>query len=152
MPNKDQGDDGYHVGYCKPPKNSQFKKGQSGNSRGRRKGSKNSGTLLANALDEVISIKEGGRSKTITKRAAMFKQVVNKAVSGDLRAIRLIYEGMEKLEKKYPDRFGADVESEREGQLTIIRAMRSEERQQYMKIVRTALQRVRNKAYQNHAR
>ncbi len=29
-------DDAYSVGYCKPPKTSQFKKGQSGNPRGRK--------------------------------------------------------------------------------------------------------------------
>jgi len=131
-------DDGYRVGYGKPPRESQFKKGQSGNSRGRRKGSKNSGTLLTNELDEVLSIKEGGRSKVITKRAAIYKHMVNKAVSGDIRAIRLILEGVEKLEMQYPERFAADAELERQRQKKLIKAMTIDERRQYLDMIRTA--------------
>jgi hypothetical protein len=133
----------YRVGYGKPPKESQFKKGQSGNPRGRRKDSKNSGTLLANALDEIMSIKEGGQSKTITKRAAIYKQVVNKAVQGDIRAIRLVFEGSGKLEKEYPERFTADAELEQRSQMAVIRAMTLDERRRYLEIVRSARQRVR---------
>ena len=40
-------DDDYAVGYKKPPLHTRFKKGQSGNPRGRPKGSKNFSTLLA---------------------------------------------------------------------------------------------------------
>ena len=138
-----KGDNCYHVGYCKPPKDGQFKKGQSGNPRGRRKGSKNSGTLLTNALDEIILIKEGGQSKAITKRAAMYIQLVNRAVKGDIRAIRLIFERNEKLEKEYPERFTAAAEIERREQVAIIRAMTVDQKRQYLEIVRSARQRVR---------
>ena len=146
MSDSEQDADGYRVGYGKPPKNSQFKKGQSGNSRGRRRGSKNSGTLLTNELDEMISIKEGGRSKLITKRAAIYKRVVNKALDGDIRAIEFTHQESEKLETQYPERFAADAELKRQRQKEIVKAMTFDERLQYLNLVRTAAQRVSENA------
>ena len=138
---KDSND--YHVGYGKPPKESQFKKGQSGNPRGRRKGSKNSGTLLLIMLDEIILVEEGGQSKAITKRAAIYMQVVNKAVKGDIRAIRFVSERSEKLEKEYPERFSADAELARRRNKDMIKVMTIDERRQYLELMRSARQRVR---------
>ena len=48
MPAEKQDD--YEVGYGKPPRHTWFKKGQSGNPRGRPCGSKNLKTLLSEAL------------------------------------------------------------------------------------------------------
>ena len=42
----------YAVGYGKPPKHTRFKKGRSGNPRGRPRGAKNLSTLLFGALNE----------------------------------------------------------------------------------------------------
>jgi flagellar biosynthesis component FlhA len=78
------------VGYGKPPKGSQFKKGTSGNPKGRPKGSRNMATELARALEERVVINEGGQRKTITKREAAAKQIANKAAAGDFKAINLI--------------------------------------------------------------
>ena len=80
----------YEVGYGKPPRHSRFKKGSSGNPKGRPRGSKNSTTLLNEALDEPVVVSENGRRKTITKKEAIIKQIVNKAASGDHRAIQLL--------------------------------------------------------------
>ena len=46
------------VGYGKPPKHSRFKKGQSGNPRGKPRGTKNSATLLRQALLASVIVKE----------------------------------------------------------------------------------------------
>jgi ribosomal protein S25 len=87
----DDGDDvGYTVGYCKPPKQSQFKKGKSGNDKGRRKGSKNVATVLHNELNQRVAITEYGKHRTITKLEATIKQMINKAAAGDLRAMRTV--------------------------------------------------------------
>src|SRR5437764_6870725 len=76
----------YSVGYGKPPVGSRFKKGQSGNPTGRPKGTLNFSTALLKALSEKISVTENGRPKRISKLDAMLKQIINKAVNGNLQA------------------------------------------------------------------
>jgi Family of unknown function (DUF5681) len=75
------------VGYGKPPVHSQFPKGKSGNPSGRRKGSRNFSTVLLATLNEKVVINEKGRTKTVSKLEALTKQWVNKAATGDPRAI-----------------------------------------------------------------
>ena len=76
------------VGYGNPPKHTRFKKGASGNPQGRPKGTLNLATVLARTLREKVIINENGERKVITKLEAAVKQLVNKAASGDLRALR----------------------------------------------------------------
>jgi hypothetical protein len=87
-PRRKTGD--YEVGYGKPPKHTQFKPGQSGNPRGRPKGSQNLATLVEEALAELVTVKEGGRQARISKGKAAATQLVNKAAAADLRAIRIL--------------------------------------------------------------
>jgi hypothetical protein len=82
--------DGYEVGYRKPPKSTQFLKGRSGNPSGRPKGSVNLATVLDRMLRERITIDENARRKTTTKMEAALRQLVNRAMSGDLSATRLL--------------------------------------------------------------
>jgi hypothetical protein len=81
---------GYAVGYGKPPKHTQFKKGQSGNKTGRSKRVHAIKTLVLQELDERIDIREGTREKTITKQRALIKAIVAKAIKGDMRAASLL--------------------------------------------------------------
>ncbi|MFC4272781.1 hypothetical protein GQF03_09965 [Sneathiella chungangensis] len=74
------------IGYKKPPKKHQFKPGQSGNKKGRPKGAKNLKTDLMEELGEMITIKEGGKPKKISKQRAVLKSLAVKAVQGDPRA------------------------------------------------------------------
>jgi hypothetical protein len=57
----------YKVGFGKPPKAGQFKKGKSGNPRGRPRGSCNLATDLNAELSEQITVREDGRSKRVSK-------------------------------------------------------------------------------------
>ncbi|MEO0550461.1 MAG: DUF5681 domain-containing protein [Pseudomonadota bacterium] len=74
--------DKYEVGYGKPPKQTQFQKGQSGNPKGRPKRSQNMSTLLADELGRKIQVTENGQTKTMTAREAMVRRIVNGALSG----------------------------------------------------------------------
>jgi len=78
--------DEYEVGFGKPPQQSRFRKGVSGNPQGRPKGTLNKKTILSRTLREKVVITENGKRKRITKREALYKQIVNKGVSGDLKA------------------------------------------------------------------
>lgn len=78
------------VGYGNPPSRTRFPKGQSGNPRGRPKGTPNMATVLMKALREKVIINENGTRKVITKLEAAVKQLSNKAASGDLRAFQLL--------------------------------------------------------------
>ena len=88
----------YEVGYRKPPRQTRFTKGQSGNPRGRSPGTKNLKTLLSEALNEpVIVTEEGGRRK-ISKREAIITQLVNRSASADFRAIKILLDMVRDIE------------------------------------------------------
>lgn len=80
-------DDSYDVGYGKPPKATRFKKGKSGNPKGRPKGSPNVMTAIDRAIHEKVAINENGKRREISKLDAAAKQLANKAAQGDQRAI-----------------------------------------------------------------
>lgn len=77
----------YDIGYKRPPKNGQFKKGKSGNSKGRPKGSKNFLTLLEKELGQSITVNENGKKKTVSRLQAMVMRMVAGALQGDPKAL-----------------------------------------------------------------
>lgn len=79
-------DKGNEVGYGKPPKEHQFKKGQSGNPKGRPKGAKNAATLLNEQLYGKVTITEKGRRKQVAVVDVMFRRIIKAALEGDARA------------------------------------------------------------------
>jgi hypothetical protein len=81
---------GPHVGYRNPPRHSRFKKGTSGNPKGRPKGTLNMITVLERALEQTVVIQENGKPKRVSKLEATFQQVASKAASGDLKAAQLL--------------------------------------------------------------
>jgi hypothetical protein len=87
----------YDVGYGKPPEGTRFVKGQSGNRKGRPKGSKNLTDIFLDTLTELVPVTENGRTRSVNKFRVSMKQLVNKAASGDLRAIRELGNWIKKL-------------------------------------------------------
>ncbi len=76
----------YEVGYGKPPKSGQIKKGERRNPKGWPKGSKNLKTDLLEELGEMMRVREGGREHRISKQRALIKTQVARALNGNDRA------------------------------------------------------------------
>jgi Family of unknown function (DUF5681) len=90
MTDQDKSNRPFEVGYGKPPKHTRFVKGKSGNPKGRGKGVRNFATEIQDELNTRVPITENGRRKKITKRKAIAKQLVNKAATGDPKAIPVL--------------------------------------------------------------
>ncbi|HCI52650.1 MAG TPA: hypothetical protein DE312_04935 [Gallionella sp.] len=82
----------YEIGYRRPPKSGQFKQGQSGNPKGRPKGSANFLTLLEQELAQAITVNENGKKKTITRLQAMVKRLVAEALQGNHKTMMTMVE------------------------------------------------------------
>jgi hypothetical protein len=91
------------VGYRRPPRQSQFRKGKSGNPVGRPKGSRNRTTLLEDALRETVMVNENGERKQISKGEAILKQLVNKAAGGDARSAQMILGEIRAIDSRQPE-------------------------------------------------
>ncbi len=93
----------YEVGYRKPPKHSQFKPGQTGNPKGRPKGTKNLKTDLEEELHERILVREGGTERRISKQRALLKSLTAKAIKGDTRAANVLLNMILKILEVEPE-------------------------------------------------
>ena len=90
----------YEVGYGRPPKSTQFKPGQSGNPRGRKKGSKNTYTLLRDLLNKKVTVTTESGPTRLTKQQAILLQMTNKAATGDMKAITFVMQHLLKMDEK----------------------------------------------------
>jgi len=109
--NSKGGGSDYEVGYRKPPKQTQFKKGRSGNPAGRSKGSRSFKSLLMSALSEKVTVKENGCSRKVSKREAAAIQIANKAAMGDLRSAKFIAALVDLLEMEQEQKARAEGSS-----------------------------------------
>jgi hypothetical protein len=89
-----------NVGRGHPPKHTQFRKGASGDPKGRPKGSRNLSTLLREAADDQVSATIGGKVRNISKLQASAMQLATKAASGDQAAINKLLDWVDEIESR----------------------------------------------------
>ncbi len=105
-------DKDYKVGYGKPPQRTRFRKGQSGNPRGRPKGARGFKTDLRAELSEKIRVIENGRTHWLTKQRVIIKTLIAQAAKGDTRSIAKVVD-LELL------LFGAEGDQSAAGRLSV---------------------------------
>ena len=93
----------YEIGYRRPPPSGRFKKGTSGNPRGRPKGSSNFQALLEKELAQKIVVTEGGKKKSLTRLQAMVKRLVAGALQGDQKQLLALVEILRRMGSLAPE-------------------------------------------------
>lgn len=83
--------DEYEVGYGKPPIDTRFQKGQSGNPSGRPKGRKSLASIFMAELYSTLIVEENGRVLKKTKLDLILDRLGLKAAAGDPKARALLF-------------------------------------------------------------
>ena len=113
----DNSDSGYEIGYGKPPKNTRFQKGKSGNSEGRPKKTPTDPIDVAAILDhlenEEVTVRDNGTSKKMKKIELRLRRQFGNAIKGDLKSAQLLMELAATCSSPDPDRhYNFDVISD----------------------------------------
>lgn len=77
----------YKVGYKRPPLDTRFRAGQSGNPAGRPKGTRNMKSAVRDIVNTEVNVTVGGKKRRMTLLEALLYRIFNTAVAGDAKAI-----------------------------------------------------------------
>lgn len=111
----------YAVGRGKPPEQTRFKPGQSGNPGGRRKGSRNIKTLFEEIASTEMTLVENGKRRIVELREAVVMSLAKGAVSGDIRAIKDFLDRCERYDSSAAERV---IETAEEDKIILQRALK----------------------------
>jgi hypothetical protein len=84
-------DSPYEVGYGKPPKANQFRRGRTGNPRGKRQGEENTISAFKRIVSKRVKIKDGEKIRTVTLAEAVILKNYNAAMQRDSFAMSNIF-------------------------------------------------------------
>ena len=90
-------EDDHKIGPGRPPKHSRWKKGQSGNPRGRPKGRIDVRAVLEEELSELITLATPQGEREVTKLQAVIRRLIHEGLSGKVYAIQDILDRAERL-------------------------------------------------------
>lgn len=98
----------HEVGYGRPPKATRFKKGQSGNPRGRPRNRRRE-IPYDMLLGQMVTVREDGRERRVTAAEAFILQLTKKGLEGDSAAARASLAAIENARASRPDGAGVDT-------------------------------------------
>lgn len=89
-------------GFCVPPKEHQYQKGQSGNPRGRPRGVRNRNTIVREQMNRKITLTSpNGNSRRVSTKEGIIAKQTNKALQGDLKSAKWIMELSDVADAEY---------------------------------------------------
>ena len=94
---------GSRVGYGRPPRQHQFRAGQSGNPRGRPRGAKNESTILREIMARKIKNRSNDRVRSISVLEGILLRIADDALKGNVKSAAFLL-----------NRFGSMVSGELE--------------------------------------
>jgi hypothetical protein len=90
-PSSNEPEPTYEVGYGKPPKANQFRKGRTGNPRGKRRGEENTISAFKRIVSRRVKINDGEKVRTMTLAEAVILKNYNAAVQKNPFAMSNIF-------------------------------------------------------------
>jgi hypothetical protein len=90
----------YEVGYGKPPRHTQFKKGQSGNPGGRPRGRTRFQELVMREANRAVIVMEYGHAAPVPAIQAVLRSQFELAAAGNVRAQRAIVAMIQDIERE----------------------------------------------------
>jgi hypothetical protein len=76
----------YPIGYRKPPIETRFQPGTSGNPKGRPKGGRNLKRAAQEVFTSMVLVREGGRARRVTRLEALLLTTMERGLKGNDRA------------------------------------------------------------------
>ena len=92
----------YEVGYARPPAQHRFRKGHSGNPKGKIHGQRTLKAELAEELEARITVTENGKTRKMSKLSVIVKRMVADAAKGDARAREQLIRLVGQIEQAHP--------------------------------------------------
>lgn len=93
----------YLVGRDRPPVHTRFKPGQSGNPRGRPRGTFDFRKALIKVVTLPLNVTENGRERKSCRAEIGLMQLANKAASGDYKSMALLFKYLGSMAVAEPD-------------------------------------------------
>jgi hypothetical protein len=93
----------YMIGKGRPPRDHQFRPGESGNPAGRPRRDPDLADLFRKELGKTVEVNEQGQKLALSKREAVVKALVDASARGDLRAINTLFVFLERSAEDVTD-------------------------------------------------